>query len=348
VRASRGSVLVLAVLALLSRPTTASADHGKIDVVVLQNGDRITCEILSLTRGKLSVKTDAMSTISIKWIEVEAIASPVPYEVELASGRRLLGSLVESTGKMLRVKTTGDEEAFEFIQVVRIDPMERGFWQRLDGSINLGFSFTEADTTTQWSLNADANRRTQKYLFAGSYDSLLSIHDSDDSDDDRQTRNQLTLVIQRFVSRRWFGALLTQGTQNEELGLKLRTVIAATAGRDIVTSNRTTFSAFAGVSYTREQFVDEPGEDRPEAVQGLRWDYFSFVDHEVDLSNSVLLFEGLDAGRRIRLELSSEVQFKIVGDLRWTLNLFESYDSAPPEEQKKNDLGISAALGWTF
>jgi hypothetical protein len=94
VRASRGSVLVLAVLALLSRPTTASADHGKIDVVVLQNGDRITCEILSLTRGKLSVKTDAMSTISIKWIEVEAIASPVPYEVELASGRRLLGSLV--------------------------------------------------------------------------------------------------------------------------------------------------------------------------------------------------------------------------------------------------------------
>ena len=330
---------------LFSFPAVAAADHGKIDVVVLQNGDRITCEILSLTRGKLSVKTDAMSTISIKWIEVEAIASPVPYEVELDSGRRLLGSLVESTGKMLRVKTSAGEETFEFMQVVRIEPMEAGFWQRLDGSINVGFSFTEADTTTQWSINADASRRTQKYLFAGSYDSLLSI---DRSDDDRQTRNQLTFVAQRFVSRRWFTALLTQGTQNEELGLKLRTVVGATAGRDIVESNRSTFSALAGVSYTREQFTDEPGEDRPEAVQGLRWDFFSFVDHEVDLSNSILLFEGLDAGRRIRLELSSQTQFKIVGDLRWTLNLFESYDSAPPEGQKKNDLGISAALGWTF
>jgi hypothetical protein len=345
VPATRDSVVAFAVVALLSCPAMAFADHGKIDVVVLQNGDRITCEILSLTRGKLSVKTDAMSTISIKWIEVEAIASPVPYEVELASGRRLLGSLVESTGKMLRVNTAAGDETFEFMQVIRIEPMEAGFWQRLDGSINLGFSFTEADTTTQWSLNTDASRRTQKYYFAASYDSLLSI---DDSDDAHQTRNQLTLIIQRFVSRRWFTALLTQGTQNEELGLRLRTVIGATAGRDIVESNRTIFSALAGVGYTREQFVDEPGEDRPEAVQGLRWDWFSFVDHEVDLSNSILLFEGLDAGRRIRLELSSRMQFKIVGDLRWTLNLFESYDSAPPEGQKKNDLGISAALGWTF
>ncbi len=41
------------------------------------------------------------------------------------------------------------------------------------------------------------------------------------------------------------------------------------------------------------------------------------------------------------------MQIKIVKDLRWTLILLESFDSAPPEGQKRNDLGISAALGWT-
>jgi hypothetical protein len=42
------------------------------------------------------------------------------------------------------------------------------------------------------------------------------------------------------------------------------------------------------------------------------------------------------------------MRVKIVKDLHWTLNLFESSDSSPPEGEKKNDLGVSASLGWSF
>jgi hypothetical protein len=323
VRASSRNLVALTIATVLLTPTAVRADHGKIDLVVLVNGDRITCEIRSLRRGRLTVSTDSMSTVTIDWVDVRRVASPVPFEVEISSGRRMLGPLAEIAPGSVRVKTAGEDVDVELSSVVRITPMEAGFWQRLDGSISVGFSFTQADELTQWSLNADASRRTEKFLVTGAYDSMLSTTGNDEG----QTRNAVTLTIQRFISRRWFAALMTQATQNEELGLNLRTVVAAN---------------------TRENFVDQPGENRAEAVQGLRWDWFTFAARDIDISHSILVFEGFEPDLRVRLELSSRMRVKIVKDLHWTLNLFESSDSSPPEGEKKNDLGVSASLGWSF
>ena len=43
--------------------------HGrpKTDIIILENGDRITCEILQLARGKLTAKTDRLGTVEIEW-----------------------------------------------------------------------------------------------------------------------------------------------------------------------------------------------------------------------------------------------------------------------------------------
>ncbi|MGH9390003.1 MAG: hypothetical protein ACRD1Z_10335, partial [Vicinamibacteria bacterium] len=54
------------VLAGLLLPGLAFS-RPKTDVVVLENGNRINCEIKKLQRGKLNVSTDAAGTISLKW-----------------------------------------------------------------------------------------------------------------------------------------------------------------------------------------------------------------------------------------------------------------------------------------
>ena len=63
----------LTVACWLAAVGTASAQ--KTDVVELRNGDRITCEIQKLARGKLTVKTDGIGTISIEWDDVERVRS---------------------------------------------------------------------------------------------------------------------------------------------------------------------------------------------------------------------------------------------------------------------------------
>lgn len=32
----------------------------------------------------------------------------------------------------------------------------------------------------------------------------------------------------------------------------------------------------------------------------------------------------------------------------WSVNAFEGYNSQPPADQKKNDFGVSATVGWSF
>ncbi len=49
----------------------------KTDIIELLNGDRITCEIQKLERGKLTVKTDGLGTISIEWNDVAPHHEPV-------------------------------------------------------------------------------------------------------------------------------------------------------------------------------------------------------------------------------------------------------------------------------
>src|SRR4029453_13120805 len=61
----------------------------------------------------------------------------------------------------------------------------------------------------------------------------------------------------------------------------------------------------------------------------------------------VLSFFALNRAR-VRLELNTRFKSDIVGDLYWSVNVFESYNGAPPAGQKSNDSGVSAAIGWSF
>jgi len=75
--------VITAVLAVLVWPAVALADHGKVDRIEKQNGDLLTCEVVSLRRGVLQAKTDGMGTVTIEWNKIVRLTSPVLFEVEL-------------------------------------------------------------------------------------------------------------------------------------------------------------------------------------------------------------------------------------------------------------------------
>ena len=48
----------------------------KVDVIQLKNGDRLTCEILKLQHGSLSISTDPLDKVSVHWADVVVLTSP--------------------------------------------------------------------------------------------------------------------------------------------------------------------------------------------------------------------------------------------------------------------------------
>jgi hypothetical protein len=135
--------------------------------------------------------------------------------------------------------------------------------------------------------------------------------------------------------------------QNEELALNLRSVLGAGVQRVVTQSNRTVLSAAAGAAFTREQYFGAFDLNVAEVVAAATWDWFTFDSRSTNLHVAATAFQAV-SDARTRLELNTTFKSAIVGDLYWSVNVFESYNSAPPPGRKANDSGVSAAVGWSF
>ena len=337
----RVGVVVALVMLLRASPADAAI---KTDIVELANGDRVTCEIRKLERGKLTVKTDGLGTVSIEWNDVQHVSATRAFDLELETGQRLFGSIARSDAGTLEIVTPTATERVPINSVVRISPLGGTFWTRLDGSLDAGFSFTQANVQTQWTFNSNVSYRSRHWVSTLDGDSALTIQE----DAERQSRNTLALQTQRFLKPRWSALGFSQLQQNEELSLLLRTVVGGGLGRIVSQSNRTEAALFAGVAGTNEQYQGAEDDTIVEAVAGGTVGFFTYDGRSTNLDVKAIVFYGLASDNRTRFELQSSFKSDIVGDLYWSINLFESYNSAPPTGTKGNDFGVSAAVGWSF
>jgi hypothetical protein len=341
---ARVITLVLCLVSLLVRPAIALADHGKVDRVEQQNGDVVTCEVLSLFRGVVKAKTNGMGTVTIEWNKIVRLTSPVLFEVELSSGAVFYGTLASPAAGKLHVSGAPAATDFDMVDVVRLTPIDQKFWQQLDGSVDVGFTFTQADQRSQWTFNGMVSRTTRNYTTTVNANSLLTIDDQNS----HQNRNSVSVGLQRQLGDRWFAAVFFQVDHNEELNLDLRSLAGAGVGRVLVQSNRVLFSPYAGLTYTQERYTNEPVQNRAEAALGVRLDWFTFGDYKTDLVFQEQTYIDVKDASRVRVELNTSYKQEIVKDLYWSVNLLESFNSQPPAGNKKNDLTLSMSLGWSF
>ena len=168
-----------------------------------------------------------MGTISVEWDDIQHIASPSSFNVELATGERTFGSFGRADARTVDIVGTTRTERLSLDDIVRLAPLGGNLWQRLDGSISAGFSFTEANSQTQWTFDTSVSYRSRRWLTQFSGDSLLTTSE----DADRQTRNDLAVQSQRYIRPRWSALGFLQFQQNEELSLNLRSLVGAGAVR---------------------------------------------------------------------------------------------------------------------
>ena len=262
--------------------TSTAHAATKTDIIELLNGDRITCEIKKLDRGKLTVKTDGLGTISIEWDDIQHIASPARFNVELATGERTVRLARPRRRASGRIIGTTRTDRLALGDIVRLAPLGGTILQRLDGSISAGFSFTEANSQTQWTFDTTVSYRSRRWLSQLAADSLLTTRD----DADRQTRNSLSLQSQRYMRPRWSAIGFLQFQQNEELSLNLRSLLGAGIVRSLAQSNRTSASVVGGVAFTSEEYSGEGDERIAEAVAAASWEWFTFDGRSTSLSTS--------------------------------------------------------------
>jgi hypothetical protein len=340
-----------AFLALLSLSTSILA-NPKDDVVVLKNGDHMTGEIKSLQYGILSFKADYMvDSVRLDWKRVSRLESKGHFIVTLTSGALYTGflglkSAAQSQPGSFIIRVGAETVTASQDDVIRILPSETSFLQQLNGSIDFGFGYTSANGQYQSQLAATANYRRGSHYVIGS----TNFNFSGQSGGNKTARYNFDLQYRRLFRERWFAGGLVDFLRDEHQSLDLRTTTGLLAGRGLIVTDRTYFSVASGIVATHERYspnvVPRGSPTNAEALVGL--DFHTFRFKTLDITSRFVVFPSITVPGRVRMDLDSGVRIEIIKDFYWSLTLFDNFDSKPPVNARRNDLGISSSFGWKF
>jgi putative salt-induced outer membrane protein YdiY len=340
----------LLIVLALTFGITASAKTTD-DVVILKNGDRMTGEIKGLQSGELKFKADYMAeSVRLDWSRVERLESKSTFMISLVNGKlftsglRLLPSNSSEVANFVIV-TADNSLRVPQLDVLRILPLEAGFWRRLEGSVDLGFSFTSGNDQYQTQLIATSTYRTGDHSFTASIDSDFSGQTQGSS----TKRREFTFDYRKRLSPKWYAGGFINFLGSDQQSLSLRTTVGGLLGRNLVQTENTRLSLFGGIAVSREKYstaLSKPTATNADALAGV--DFMTFRFKTTQVSSRLSLFPSLTTPGRMRLQATSDMRIKVVKDLYWGFHFYESFDSKPPVRADKNDLSISTSLGWKF
>ncbi|HKR12714.1 MAG TPA: DUF481 domain-containing protein [Pyrinomonadaceae bacterium] len=341
----------LILLVLLSLLFTVTAIGKNVDdVVVLRNGDRLTGEIKGLQRGELRVKSDYMAeAVRLDWAKVERLDSKSTFMIWLVDGKLV-------TDVMRVLPNANGTASFEIgnshtairvnkLDVIRITPVDKGFWRRLEGSIDFGFSFTSGNDQYQTQLAATTTYRAGDQSFTASVDSTFSGQPQGES----TRRNQFSFDYRKQLGKRWYVGGVFDLLQSDQQSLDLRTSVGGLVGFNLKQTEYTRLSVYGGVVGTREKYstiVGKPEDTNADGLTGV--DFATFRFSRTDIRSRFSLFPSFTTPGRMRMQATSDLRIKLVKDLWWGFHIYENFDSKPPVRADKNDLGVSTSLGWKF
>ena len=327
----------------------------KTDVIVMNNGDRLTGEIKGLDSGVLYVSFDyILGTSSVNWSKVNHLESNQEFIVKAENGSVYSGTLrtAASSGgsrpiKIEVVETPEKSVVVEQSRVVAVDQIADRFWQRFNGSISSGITYSKGNQSTQYNLNSAVEYPRERGSAGANYASTLSSN----SGSTVSTRNSLALDSLRLLRwNNWYYTGLVGFRQSSEQEIDLQTSLGGGIGRYLKNTNRATLSLSGGLGWQNTRYSHSLAQQGSQNVVGAlinsQLNLFKFDKTNLTVTGSA--FPALSDPGRIYLSTNVTYYIKVFGNLKWNVSFYGNWDNRPPPNFSGSDYGSSSGLGWTF
>ncbi len=348
-RNARRLRIALFVLVIL---LSLSAQAKRKDLIIMKNGDHLTGEVKRLEQGVLYVDLEYVSgSIGLDWLEVEKVQSSAGFQVILKDGERMSGTIEKvataeapNPNKDFTIRAASGEIHTAAPDVVTIQSQKASFWRQLTGAIDFGYNYTSGNSQTSLSGDANANYLTTKWLAGASVNSSFSGQ----SGGSKSNLDEVQTLDGRFLSRSSFLMGIGDFLHSSQQDLTLRTTLGGGYGRYIIRTNHDTLAWLGGAVYTHEDFAtgSQSNSQNFEALLGLQYQMFRFDRY--NLQSQLLVYPGLTDSGRVRTTTKTTFSVKLVNNFHVDFSFLDNFDSRPPVNAKRNELGISNSLGWTF
>ena len=231
-------------------------------------------------------------------------------------------------------------------KVERLSRYSQTFWNRINGNLAVGYSFTKASDTSVGSVNLNT------YYQSTAIDASLSVSSNTTktagSDDTFRAIVSSTVI---FVQQsRNFWGLVGSAESDQTLGIDSRLLGGAVVGRRLVQMSYMEVTGLTGVVVAQESITSNPDQQTSaEGLLGLEWRVYKFSDPETSLTLGVALYPSLTESDRYRGNGHFSLTHKIAGDFTLGVTGYWTADSHPPDPTAhKSDYGLTLDLGYTF
>ena len=275
------------------------------------------------------------------------IDHPTQSMADLAHLKQYFGSLA-APEKSREIKIVGPAETHSvpMSDVFTVVPIDHGFWRKLHGSVNFGFSYTQSNKAIQYSLSADSRYWTRKILGQVQLNSNFNTQE----DADTASQQNLSFFLGRTIKKRsgWFG--VGQLQSNPAQGFDLRTVIGGGYNRFLMKRSDGFFIVSAGLAYDRELVTESSRVDNSaEALVGLQLANYSDDHPKRTITLGIYTFSNITESPRFRAQLNFSLSWTVFHNFDVSINLIDNYDSRPPTpDALKNDASLNTSIGYTF
>jgi len=336
-----------ALLAAALGPLGSTVVLAQSDIALFKNGDRLTGEVKGLDRGKISFDTPTTGVIKLEWDDIDQLYSTMTFELRLETGEQLFGTLGESTTPgQIRLQTATAIRNLPILTVVRMTPIKATLLDRIEMSVNAGYSLAKANSLEQTTLGYDFRYREEVRQVTLNFDSSLSNSESDPS----SMRVFTSMGYRRFLdSGNWDPFGIGQLERNDELGIDLRKTAGGGMSRWLRDTNASRIAFGGGLVFSSEDdFGSTETKTDTEALVSMDLEWFRYDEPELDVSMQFNLFQRLSGSKEPRGNLDVNLRWEIFKDFFWGFSIYYTFDAQSDTAEPTTDYGTFTSIGWNL
>lgn len=343
--------VLLCAIILVAWPVAA---REKTDVVIMRNGDKLTCEIKGLSADSLYISLDyALGTVSIDWFKVDHLESKQLFIVKTESGEVYSGTLSMPATEGARpvsitvIDSAGGKVELQRNQVAKMEQHFERFWDRFNGSVGLGAIYNKGNQSTQYNLSSDLDYPRDRWAASVSYNSTLSSSTGVPN----SSRNQIDASAYHLLPwNNWYYTGIAGFLQSTEQGIRLQSTFGGGIGRYLKNTNRAKITLAGGFAFQRinyqQTIVAAPAEDVTSGWLNAQVKLYQF--DRTNLAITASLLPALSDPGRVHFNLNTAYYIKLWSNFKFNISFYGAWDTRPPAGFSGSDYGTSAGVNWTF
>jgi putative salt-induced outer membrane protein YdiY len=331
--------LKLFVLGFLSCAVAAHAD-----LLVMDNGDRITGRLDSITGGKAIFDTPYAGRIWVEIANIRTLETEEAYAVRM--GDRMIEGTFAGEGDLQQL-IGADQAAIVNWTGVRSATQSRNAFTRFAAGwgshLDLALSLADGNSSTE-AFNVLLEVDYQNELNAHLVTALLAREEGEGL----LTRDQLDIdyAYKRFLTERWYGAGNAEYFQDTLKDIDSRITLGIGVGVQFFDNSIQNLSSDIGISAVRE---DIGGDSDVEPALRLGVDYQRFVlAKTIELFHRQSILQLLGDEKNQVFSSSTGIRYAYNERIDTNFRIDLAYESDPPPGNERTDTTYSLGIGIKF